>query len=148
MCLRGVPSECYREGVSHAYELNLVNYREANGSITVFEEGSIPFPVRRAFLVEASMGEMRGDHAHRVCQQLLVAVSGEITITATDGKTETTHHLTKSSSGLVIPAMVWATQNYISPGSRLLVICDQLFDEADYIRDYAEFISMAEEPKT
>ncbi len=130
--------------MDHAYEFDLLHFREANGSITVFEEGSIPFPVRRTFLVEASAGEMRGDHAHRVCQQLLVAVSGEITIKATEGKTETTHHLTNSTSGLVIPAMVWATQHYLSSESRLLVICDQLFDESDYIRDYSEFISIVE----
>lgn len=130
--------------MSHAYEVDLLQFREPNGSVTVFEEGSIPFPVRRAFLVEANMGEIRGDHAHRECQQLLVAVNGKITIKATDGKTERTYQLTNSSSGLVIPALVWATQYYNSPESRLLVICDQLFTESDYIRDYAEFVSIVE----
>jgi hypothetical protein len=130
--------------MSHGYEVKLVQFREPNGSITVFEDGSIPFPVRRAFLVEANMGEIRGDHAHRECQQLLVAVNGEITIKVTDGKTERIYRLTNSTSGLVIPALVWATQYYDSPESRLLVICDQVFDESDYIRDYTEFVSIVE----
>ena len=127
--------------MASAYEINLRRFHETNGSVTVFEEGSIPFPVRRTFLVEAEIGESRGYHAHKVCQQLLVAVHGEITIYTTNGLTESAHHLTNSNYGLVIPALVWATQHYVAPESRLLVVCDQLFDETDYIRDYEVFMT-------
>ena len=132
--------------MEHAYELDLKSFHETNGTVTVFEEGVIPFPVRRVFLVEANSGEVRGAHAHRVCQQVLVAISGEITVTTTDGTTETIHHLTNSTPSLVIPAMIWATQEYAGSDARLLVICDQLFDEADYIRDFNEFTSLVEHP--
>ena len=108
----------------------------------MFEEGVIPFPVRRVFLVESSSGEIRGAHAHRTCKQLMVAVHGEITVTTTDGRTERTYDLTNPHTGLVIPAMIWATQQYEGADSKLLVICDQLFDEADYIRDFTEFTSL------
>ena len=130
--------------MEHAYELDLLSFREANGTITVFEEGTIPFPVRRVFLVEANSGEVRGAHAHRVCQQLLVALSGEIIVSTTDGTTETIHHLTRTTTGLVIPAMIWATQQYVGAEARLLVLCDLPFDETDYIRDVAEFTSLVE----
>lgn len=129
--------------MTHAYALDLVSFSETNGTVTVFEEGTSPFPVRRVFLVEANSGEVRGAHAHRVCQQLLVAVSGEITVSATDGTTEAVHRLTNSTPGLIIPAMIWATQQYAGADAKLLVICDQLFDEADYIREFAEFTSLA-----
>ena len=124
------------------FEIELTAIRESNGTVTVFEEGTIPFSVRRVFLVVASNGEVRGAHAHRVCKQLLVAINGEITVTTTDGVTESIHLLSNSTPGLVIPAMIWATQQYTGADARLLVICDQLFDEADYIRDFAEFTSL------
>ena len=125
------------------YLLQLRSFTEENGTVTVFEEGAIPFPVVRAFLVEANVGETRGDHAHRRCQQLLVAVSGGVTVMSTNGQTERVHHLTNSGTGLVVPAMIWATQRYTQPDSQLLVICDQNFDEIDYIRDFEEFMSLA-----
>jgi hypothetical protein len=128
--------------VEHAYEFDLLSFSENNGTVTVFEEGTIPFPVRRVFLVGADSGEVRGAHAHRECQQLLVAICGEITVSTTDGTTETIHHLTRSTPGLVIPAMIWATQEYTGSNATLLVICDQLFDESEYIRDFAEFTSL------
>ena len=128
--------------MSYAYDLELLSFCEANGTVTVFEEGTIPFPARRTFLVEANVGETRGAHAHRVCQQLLVAISGEITVRVNNGTTESVHYLTNSTPGLVIPAMIWATQQYTGAEARLLVICDQLFDEGDYIRDFAEYISL------
>ncbi len=134
---------CYVTLVRHVYPLELQKFRESNGTVTVFEEGTIPFPAIRAFLVEARVGETRGAHAHRVCQQLLVAVSGGITVTSTNGKIENVHHLTNSGAGLVIPSMIWATQKYTEPNSQLLVICDQIFDEQDYIREFAEFASLA-----
>ncbi|MCG3774020.1 MAG: TDP-4-oxo-6-deoxy-alpha-D-glucose-3,4-oxoisomerase [Nitrospira sp.] len=119
-----------------------MTFSDTNGTVTVFEEGTVPFPVRRVFYVEASGGKIRGAHAHRACQQLLVAISGEIIITVNDGITETIHQLTNSTKGLVIPAMVWASQQYEGADAKLLVICDQLFDETDYIRDFAEFTSL------
>ena len=127
--------------MKHPHEFGLLSFSETNGTVTVFEEGTIPFAVSRVFLVEAKSGEIRGAHAHRKCQQLLVAISGEITVRVNDGLLETTHRLTNSGTGLVIPAMIWATQQYAGEDAKLLVICDQLFDEADYIRDFTEFTS-------
>lgn len=126
-----------------AYDLELQKFIDDNGTLTVFEEGTIPFAPRRTFLVEASAGEMRGSHAHRLCRQLLVVISGEVQVRATDGTTFTNHQLTNRTPGLVIPAMIWASQEYIKPHSVLLVLCDQVFDEADYIRDFVDFISLA-----
>ncbi len=134
--------------MKHEYEIDLLRFSETNGTVTIFEEGAVPFPVRRVFLVEARSGEVRGAHAHRACQQLLMAVSGQITVTISDGATESVHLLTNSTPGLIIPAMVWATQQYAGADAKLLVICDQLFDEADYIRDFAEFTTLVGQSAT
>lgn len=124
------------------YAIDLKSIHEPNGHLTVLEEGTIPFPVRRAFFVTAGAGEIRGAHAHRLCQQLLVPITGETVVRVTDGKTKAVHKLTDSQIGLVIPALIWATQEYVGQESTLLVICDQLFDECDYIRDFDEFVRL------
>jgi len=85
---------------------------------------------------------VRGNHAHKLCSQLLVALSGEVLVSVDDGMSQQEFLLSEMAQGLVIPPMNWATQKYLSQRSILLVVCDLLFDEADYIRDYSEFISL------
>ncbi len=114
-------------------------HSEDNGSVVVFEEGTVPFPVRRTFVVTADMNQIRGDHAHRVCNQLLVVLKGKVLVSVDDGTFAQELLLTELAKGLLIPPMVWATQKYVSADAILLVACDQLYDETDYIRDYAEF---------
>ncbi len=127
-----------------AFEIELTCFTETNGTLTVFEEGTVPFQVRRAFLVAAKNGEVRGSHAHRRCLQLLVPISGSIAVITSDGKTETIHRLTSPSKGLVVPEMVWSTQIFSGHDPQLLVICDRMYDETDYIRNFAEFTSLIE----
>ncbi len=114
-------------------------HREANGSVAVFEEGTVPFPIRRTFVVTADAGQVRGDHAHRACSQLLVVLRGKVQVSVDDGNTSQEFLLSESAQGLLIPPMIWSTQTYLSEGSILLVVCDHLYDEADYIRDYSDF---------
>lgn len=123
-------------------EVPLSLHVEANGSVVVFEEGTAPFSIRRTFVVTADRGQVRGNHAHKLCSQLLVALSGEVLVSVDDGMSQQEFLLSEMAQGLVIPPMNWATQKYLSQRSILLVVCDLLFDEADYIRDYSEFISL------
>ncbi len=120
-------------------EVPLSIHIDANGSVVVFEEGTVPFPIRRTFVVTADVGQIRGNHAHRACSQLVVVLSGEVLVSVDDGNVSQEFLLSEMAQGLLIPPMTWATQKYISEDSILLVVCDLLFDESDYIRDYAEF---------
>ncbi len=114
-------------------------HHEDNGSVTVFEEGTVPFPVRRAFLVSASDGHSRGSHAHRECWQALFVTSGCVTVETTSNNGVELFQLNVNSHGLVIPPMTWATQTYTGIDSTLLVTCSHLFSERDYIRNFSEF---------
>jgi len=122
---------------SHQVPLNL--HVESNGSLVVFEEGSSPFPLRRAFVVTADVGQVRGHHAHRTCSQLLAVLRGQVLVSVDYGNGSQDFLLSELEQGLLIPPMNWATQKYMSEETILMVACDQLFDEKDYIRDYAEF---------
>jgi len=125
-------------------EIPLRIHTEENGSVAIFEEGTVPFPVRRAFVVFAGAGQLRGAHAHRACTQMLVVLQGEVNVSMDDGLEATSHSLSRLSHGLVIPPMTWASQRYLTEDSTLLVICDQLFDEGDYIRDREDFLRAIE----
>ena len=115
-------------------------HREENGSVTVFEEGTVPFPVRRAFWVSASDSQSRGSHAHRECWQVLFATSGQIAVETKSTNGTESFNLDVKSFGLVIPPLTWASQTYIGTDSTLLVICSHLYSELDYIRDFSEFL--------
>ncbi len=100
-------------------------------------ERGVPFAIRRVFTVQARRaGLIGGRHAHRVCQQLLVCVHGacEVTCAATLEERRV-FTLDRPDQGLLIPASIWAEQRYLTADTVLMVLCDQHYDAADYIRD-------------
>lgn len=120
-------------------------YAEENGVVYVYEEGQhVPFAIRRVFTVTARKGDIRGDHAHRTCAQLLVSVSGHIRVVCDQGGEKSSHMLDNMNMGLLVPAGVWATQEYTADNTVLMVLCDHPYETADYIRDrgeYAKFLA-------
>jgi len=112
---------------------------EDNGCLTVFDETTLPFVVRRAFTVQAPAGAIRGQHAHRVSTQALVVLVGAVRVSLTDARGTTDMVLHPGEQGLIVPPMIWCEQRYLDPLSVLLVLCDTPFNEAEYIRDFDEF---------
>jgi len=70
----------------------------------------------------------------------LAVLRGQVLVSVDNGNGTQDFLLSELEHGLLIPPMNWATQKYMSEGTILMVSCDQLFDEKDYIRDYAEFV--------
>jgi dTDP-4-dehydrorhamnose 3,5-epimerase-like enzyme len=125
--------------MSVPYLISRVKYVEENGSVTVFEQGALPFSVQRAFLVTAKDGQIRGDHAHRECWQALFCFSGRVHVETIFRNGEFQFELTPESDGVVIPHLVWARQTYLGVSASLFVLCSKTFSEADYIRTSSEF---------
>ncbi len=116
-------------------------FKESNGSLLVMESGGVvPFEIARVFFVKADAGAVRGNHAHYQCFQLLQCNNGSISITCNDGNESVDYILDVSNQGLLIPPGIWASQTYTDSNSILLVMCDQPFSEADYIRNYVEYL--------
>ena len=59
---------------------------------------------------------------------------------STTGTTSGPSPLTRPYYGLHIPPGIWAAEQGFSSGSICLVLTSHIYDEADYIRDYASFI--------
>ncbi|MEO8453633.1 MAG: FdtA/QdtA family cupin domain-containing protein [Sphingomicrobium sp.] len=104
--------------------------------------GGLPFAPARYFLVyDVPAGEARGGHAHRSCEQYMVAVSGTVSVTLDDGASRTGHTLDRPDLGLHVPAGIWGEQRYLTGDARLLVLASERYDAADYINDYQQFLT-------
>lgn len=116
---------------------------DLRGSLTAGEVSSqIPFVPQRYFLVYDVPGkDVRGEHAHRRCQQFLVCARGSLSVVVDDGGASEEIVLDRPNLGLYLPPMIWAVQYKYSADALLLVLASDPYDPADYIRDYNEFRS-------
>lgn len=112
------------------------------GNLTVMQSlQDVPFDIKRVFyLYDIPGGEARGAHAHKACHQFLIAVSGSFEVVLDDGKNKRTVVLNRPFYGLHIPPGIWAAEQGFSSGSVCLVLASEKYDEADYIRNYEDFL--------
>ena len=121
-------------------------FKEDNGELSVFEQNinGIPFQIERIFNVRSNKGSVRGQHAHRLCSQLLICSNGSIEVTCDDSFNKKVFLLDRPNYGLLVPPAIWAEQNYLQNNSSMTVICDRPYEAKDYISNYKlfkEFVS-------
>lgn len=106
---------------------------------------NIPFNIQRIFyLYDVPENQSRGGHAHKECKQFLIAFSGGFSAELNDGHQRRTFELTHPGEGLYIPPMIWTSVNKFSTNAVCLVLTSDLYDEADYYRNYTEFLVAVE----
>lgn len=112
------------------------------GSLIAIEEGkNIPFEIRRVYYIfDTKAGVERGFHAHKKLNQLCVAVRGSCKMTLDDGHSRVEVTLNSAHHGLLIGPGMWREMRDFSEDCVLMVLADTLYEEADYIRDYQEFL--------
>jgi UDP-2-acetamido-3-amino-2,3-dideoxy-glucuronate N-acetyltransferase len=119
---------------------------DLRGSLMAAEFAELPFTPARLFTVFAVQGEhIRGSHAHRQCQQFLVCVAGTLSCVVDDGVAREEILLDHPGVGVYVPPMIWGTQYKYSSDALLLVLASHRYDPDDYIRDYDEFLSLAQD---
>lgn len=118
--------------------------RDLRGNLSANELAeTLPFPVRRYFLVfDVPSKEVRGEHAHRECQQFLVCVKGACHVVLDDTERVEEYVLDRPDTGLLLPPMVWGVQYKFSQDAVLLVLASHPYDAADYIREYGQFVAL------
>lgn len=103
-----------------------------------------PFPIRRVYwLVDTTDGVVRGKHAHRQLKQLCMVAAGSCTFTMEDAHGTSEVVLDRPDKALFLEGLVWREIKDFSPGCVVVVFADSPYNEADYIRDYAEFHALA-----
>lgn len=115
------------------------------GSLVALESNkSIPFEIKRVYYIFGTKdGVLRGFHAHRNLKQVAVCVTGSCRFVLDNGKEREEVLLDCSTRGLIIEDLTWREMHDFSPDCVLLVLASEYYDESDYIRDYEEFLRIA-----
>ena len=122
--------------------IDLVKIVDPRGNLTVAEGcKDVPFDVKRVYWVyDVPAGENRGGHAHKQCQEFIIALSGSFHVTLDNGQEQVTVLLNHPYQGLFVDTSTWRTLDDFSSGAVCLVLASESFDEADYIREYDAFL--------
>lgn len=113
---------------------------DARGSLAFAEDGCLPFKVRRVFwLYGIQPGAVRGGHAHRWHDEILIAMSGSFTVRVQDRQGTAEFVLDRPDCGLFLPHHVWQVMYGFTPGAVYMVLADDVYSEKDYYRDYIEW---------
>lgn len=125
-----------------------VHYRA--GNLTAVNNGvEIPFDIRRVYyLYDVPAGAERGGHSHRCLQEFLVAASGSFDVILDNGTERHTVRLDRPGKGLLIVPGIWREIVNFSGGAICMVLASDKYDEADYVREYQEFITLKNEDST
>lgn len=131
-------------------ELEFPKVCDLRGNLSFIESARhVPFPIRRVFYIyDVPGGETRGGHAHRECAIVLIAIAGSLEVRLTDGVNERIVRLCRANRGVLVPPGVWNTMSEFTTGTVALALCSHLYDEADYIRDYDEFLEWKQQNNT
>ena len=121
--------------------LNFADLGDERGKLVVVEgEQHIPFAIQRVFYIYGSDSEVvRGQHANRESEFVLINVGGTSKVRIDNGHSEAIIELNKPMMGLYIPTMVWKDMYDFSEDSILLVLASTHYDGNEYIRDYEEY---------
>lgn len=115
---------------------------DERGKLVVIEGGqAIPFEIKRVFYIyDSDDTVVRGQHANRESEFVLINVAGNSKVRITDGEEEIIVELDRPMTGVYIPKMIWKDMYDFSEDSILLVLASTHYDGTEYIRDYEEYL--------
>ncbi len=123
--------------------INLPKFEDPRGNLSFIEEFKhIPFKIERTYWIyDVPGGQVRGGHAFKLQQELIVALSGSFDVVVDNGNKKQTFSLNRSYFGLYLPAGLWRQMENFSTNSLALVLSSTHYLEDDYIRDYNDFLN-------
>lgn len=114
---------------------------DTRGNLAFIQKDFLPFEFKRVYyLFDVPSSAYRGGHSHIVQQELLIALSGSFEVVVQDGLIKKSFVLNKPNVGLLIPTAIWRELQNFSSGAVCLVLASDVFEEADYIRDFDAFL--------
>jgi len=128
--------------------LQIPRVEDPRGNLSFIENGAscCPFDIERVYWIyDVPGGRERHGHAFRQARELIVALSGSFDVVLKDASGNMTrHHLARGYYGLYVPELTWRSIDNFSTNSVALVLSSTLYDPDDYIRDFDEYVSLAD----
>ncbi len=126
--------------------LQFADLGDERGKLVVIEGGmAVPFQIQRVFYIyESDSTVVRGQHANKESEFVLINVAGKSKVRITDGKDEIIVQLDKPMMGVYIPKMIWKDMFDFSEDSVLLVLASTHYNGEEYIRDYKDYLTEME----
>jgi WxcM-like, C-terminal. len=123
--------------------LQFADLGDERGKLVVIEGArNIPFQIKRVFYIYGSDDTVvRGQHANRESEFVLINVAGESKVRITDGKEEFIVELNRPMMGVYIPRMIWKDMYDFSADSVLLVLASTYYDDSEYIRNFEDYLT-------
>lgn len=125
-----------------AHIIPLTTIHDSRGDLGVVDAAQdLGFTVQRAFYIyNTPTATQRGGHAHKTLHQFLISMGGPVALSVHDGQRAHSHTLAPWVQGLHLPPAHWIDIEHFDAGTTLLVLCSAAYDEADYLRDFADFL--------
>lgn len=120
---------------------------DERGQLVALEEfKDIPFKIKRVYyMYDTAKGIVRGYHAHKALEQILICIHGSCKILLDNGTEKKVVPLEKPYEGLYVANNMWREMYDFSAEAVLMVLASELYDENDYIRDYDEFLKFIQQ---
>ena len=118
---------------------------DERGHLVIVEGMSdIPFEIRRIFYIYGSDANVvRGQHANRKSEFVLINVAGTSKVKVRDGRgNEAVFSLNRPHTGIYLPRMIWKEMYDFSEDSVLLCLSSEHYNAEEYIRNYDEFVAI------
>lgn len=124
-------------------QIDLPQIHDPRGDLTFVEgRNHIPFHISRVYyLYNVPVDSERGGHAHKDLEQVVFALSGSFRMKIDDGRGQRDYWLRDPRKGLYISRMIWREMDSFSQGAVCMVLASHPYDEADYYRNYDEFLA-------
>lgn len=122
---------------------------DERGNLTFVEgESHIPFKIKRTYMIyDVPGGEIRGSHAYKELDEVIISLSGCFDLVVDDGQIVKTFTLNRSYNAIYVPHGLWRTLQNFSTNALCLVLASTEYNELDYIRDYNDFITVNQHEK-
>lgn len=120
---------------------------DERGNLSFLENNNqIPFVIARTYWIyDVPGGEVRGGHAYKNLQEVIIALSGSFDVVLHDGKEEKKFTLNRSYYGLYVPKLIWRSMENFSTNALAFITTDAHYNENQYIRDFEAFKQLAGE---
>ena len=115
-------------------------FKSSGKIITMSFDKNFPIKVKRIFFLYDKKNKIRGNHAHKKCSQFFLPVVGKFELRVKNIKKDKKIFLKDTAEkGVLVPPKYWVSVKFLTKNSSLMVVCDQLYNANDYIRNFNEY---------